>query len=226
MNPQIAVLASGGGTTVEAFIRARQNKEIDVDVGLVIVSRPEAGVFERIDKLNKEFGLSIECVLINQTTNPALDSEVVGKGEQTAAEQTAILDKLASGKYDLVALMGYMKKIGPKLIEAYGWLPAYKSMYEARMLNTHPGLLPDTKAMYGQQIQQYVLDHHLPYGGQTLHLVSSDYDDGPIIAEHRVMVEPGDTAESLFERVQETEKKYLPIDIQAFIKARLAYTSS
>jgi folate-dependent phosphoribosylglycinamide formyltransferase PurN len=48
MRPRIAVLASGGGTTVEAFIRAGQRGEINVDVGLVIASRKNAGVFDRI----------------------------------------------------------------------------------------------------------------------------------------------------------------------------------
>jgi phosphoribosylglycinamide formyltransferase-1 len=96
-------------------------------------------------------------------------------------------------------------------------------MYQGMMLNTHPGLLPDTKSLYGLNIQSYVLDQGLPYGGQTLHLVSEDYDDGPIIAEHRVPVEPGDTPESLFDRVQATEKQNLPFDIEAFVTARQAY---
>ena len=96
-------------------------------------------------------------------------------------------------------------------------------MFQAMLVNTHPGLLPDTKGFYGENIQKYVLEHHLPYGGQTFHVVSEEYDAGPIIAEHKVPVEPGDTSESLFARVQATEKKYLPHDIEDFIKARLAY---
>jgi phosphoribosylglycinamide formyltransferase-1 len=91
------------------------------------------------------------------------------------------------------------------------------------MVNTHPGLLPDTKGMHGLLIQQYVLDHNLPNGGQTLHLTGASYDDGPIIAEHKVPVEPGDDAETLFARVQAVEKKYLPVDIEDFINARMAY---
>ena len=224
MKPLIAVLASGSGTTAEAFIRAAQRGEINVDVGLVISSRKDAGVFGRIEGLNKEFGLNISCILINQQTHPAAGTENVGQGAQTAGEEAAILAALLGGNFDLVASMGYMKKIGPNLIQAFGWLPEYSSVFQARMVNTHPGLLPDTKAMYGLQIQQYVLDNKLPYGGQTLHVVSEEYDAGPIIAEHKVPVEPGDTAESLFARVQAVEKKHLPKDIEDFIKARQAYT--
>jgi phosphoribosylglycinamide formyltransferase-1 len=223
MKPRIAVLASGGGTTVEAFIRAAQRGEINVDVELVICSREGAGVFQRIDDLNAEFDRHIDCILINQKTHPAAHSEHVDKGYQAAGEEAAILAALLGGSFDLVALMGYMKHVGPNLVQAFGWLPEYTSVFQARMVNTHPGLLPDTKAFYGEQIQQYVLERHLPYAGQTLHAVSEKYDDGPIIAEHKVPVKPDDTAASLFTRVQEVEKKYLPGDIEAFIKARQAY---
>jgi phosphoribosylglycinamide formyltransferase-1 len=225
MRPRIAILASGGGTTAEAFIRADQRGEINVAVGLVIASRSDAGVIERIEKLNKEFDLHIDCIVINSKTHPAALTEHVGRGEQTNAEQAGILAAVLGGNYDLVALMGYMKRIGSDLVQAFGWQTEYTSAFQARMVNTHPGLLPDTKGFYGQNIQQYVLDNHLPYGGQTLHVVSDEYDDGPIIAEHKVPVEPGDTAESLFARVQDVEKQYLPKDIEDFIEARMAYTS-
>jgi phosphoribosylglycinamide formyltransferase-1 len=66
----------------------------------------------------------------------------------------------------------------------------------------------------------------LPYGGQTLHVVAEEYDAGPVIAEHKVPVEPGDTSETLFARVQAIEKQYLPKDIEDFIKARIAYNES
>jgi phosphoribosylglycinamide formyltransferase 1 len=226
MRPRIAILASGGGTTAEAFIRAAQRGDIAVDVSLVIVSREKAGVFERIDDLNKEFDLNIRTILINATTHPAAHGENVGQGAQTAAEEAAVLATLLSGSFDLMALMGYMKRIGPNIIEAFGWLPSYTSAFQARMLNTHPGLLPDTKGFYGSHIQQYVLDHHLPYAGQTLHVVSAEYDEGPIIAEHKVPVEPADTPDTLFARVQAIEKKYLPQDIEDFIKARQAYLAT
>jgi phosphoribosylglycinamide formyltransferase-1 len=223
MRPRIAILASGGGTTAEAFIRAAQRGHINVDVGLIICSRKDAGIFQRIADLNAEFDLTIDCLLINDKTHPAAHTEHVGRGSQTEGEELAILTTLLSGSFDLIALMGYMKRIGPHLIEAFGWLPEYTSIFQAKMVNTHPGLLPDTKAYYGENIQKYVLEHHLPYGGQTFHVVGQEYDDGPIIAEHKVPVEPEDTAETLFARVQDAEKKYLPGDIEDFINARMAY---
>lgn len=226
MKPRIAILASGGGTTAEAFIRAAQRGEINVDVELVIASRKTAGIFERIARLNDEFGLHIECILINHETHPAAIGEHIGRGCQTAGEEAGMLTSLLGGSFDLIALMGYMKKLGPDMVAAFGWRSEYSSIYQARMVNTHPGILPDTKSMYGLQIQQYVLDHHLPYGGQTLHVVGEEYDVGPIIAEHKVPVEPNDTATRLFERVQAVEKQYLPHDIEDFIKGRWAYNTT
>lgn len=225
MKPRIAVLASGSGTTAEAFIRAGQRGDIATEVGLVICSRKNAGIFQRVENLNQEFGLNINCILINDKTHPAALTEHVGPGCQTAGEEAAILAALLGGSFELVALMGYMKRVGPNLVQAFGWLPEYKNIFQAKMVNTHPGLLPDTKAFYGANIQKYVLDRHLPYGGQTLHVVSEEYDAGPTIAEHKVPVEPGDTPESLFARVQAAEKKYLPRDIEDFIQARMAYAS-
>lgn len=223
MPPRIAVMASGSGTTAEAFIRAGQRGEIETTVGLVIVSRKDAGIFERVKNLNSEYGLDIRAVLINSYTHPAVGDEIAQPGRQTIAEQQAILDVLEAGNYDLVANMGYMKLIGPKIVEAYGWLDNYTSIYQAKMVNTHPGLLPETKAMFGLNTQAYTLQNNLPYGGQTLHLVGLGYDDGPKIAEHKVTVEPSDTPESLFERVQKVEKQYIATDIESFIKARRAY---
>jgi phosphoribosylglycinamide formyltransferase 1 len=226
MKPRIAILASGGGTTAEAFIRAAHEGIVNAEVGMIIVSRSDAGIFDRIAALNEELGLNIPCRLVSRRSFPEAPGEVVGRGYQTVAEEAEILRLLTEGNFDLIALMGYMKRIGPTIIKAFGWVPEYTSMYQAKMLNTHPGLLPDTKGFYGEQIQAYVLDKGLPYGGQTVHLVSEDYDDGPIIAEHRVTVEPNDTSETLFARVQAAEKHYLPLDIDAFLTARLAYTKA
>lgn len=226
MKPRIAILASGSGTTAEAFIRAGQEGVIETQVGLVICSRRDAGIFDRVKALNAEYGLHIEAVLINHKTHPPALGEHVGRGEQTGGEEAAILAALLGGNYDLVALMGYMKRIGPNLVESFGWQSGYNSMFQARMVNTHPGLLPDTKGFFGLNIQQYVLDRHLPYGGQTLHVVSENYDEGPIIAEHKVPVEPGDTAEKLFARVQAVEKHWVPRDIEDFIKGRQAYLAN
>lgn len=223
MKSRLAILASGEGTTAEAFIRAGQRGDIDCRVELVICSRKNAGIFERIKQLNEEYGLSIETKLINGMTHPAASGETVRPGRQTEAEEAAILNALKAGKFDLIAQMGYMKHTGARIVHEFGWRTEYTSIYQAMMVNTHPGLLPDTEGMYGDQIQHYVLENELPYGGQSLHVVADGYDDGPVIAEHKVPVEVNDTPASLFERVQQVEKQFLPHDIETFIEGRRAY---
>jgi phosphoribosylglycinamide formyltransferase-1 len=223
MKERIAILASGSGTTAEAFIRAGQRGEISSGVGLVICSRKDAGIFQRITDLNNEYKLNIPCTLINGKTHPLAHGESEVRGSQTKAEEAAILAELTSGKFDLIVQMGYMRRSGPSIVQAFGWHPDYDSVYKAHMLNTHPGLLPESKGLYGLLVQQHVLDSHLPYSGQTLHVVAENYDEGPIITEHKVRVKTSDTPESLFERVQAIEKEMLPKDIQNFITAQRAY---
>lgn len=219
--PRIAILASGSGTTAEAFIEQSAAGNIEATAELVICNNARAGIIKRVAELNEKHGLSIDTAIINNVRYP--DDKEPEDGEQTLSAQQAMIDILQRGNYDLIALMGFMKKIGPLVVAEFGWHEEYTSPYQAMMLNTHPGLLPETKGLYGIHVQEHVLDNHLAYGGQTLHVVAQDYDDGPIVSEHKVAVKPGDTPESFFDRVQKTEKENLPGDIDAFIKARLEY---
>ncbi len=219
-NPRVAILASGNGTTAEALIRASEKRSISAQAGLIICNNPKAGIFDRVAALNKAFGLSIKITHISHLTHPPTKSEELVRGQQTAAEERAIIDELKAGHFDAIVLMGYMKLIGPKIVHEFGWRKEYDSPYLASMLNTHPGILPLTKGFYGIYAQSHTLAQNAPYGGHTLHVVSESYDDGPVIAEHRVAVQADDTAESLFARVQESERKHLPRDVDDFIKQR------
>lgn len=219
MKTNVAILASGGGTTAEAFIRAAARGEVSVNVKVVITNNTNAGVLERVAKLNQELNLAIETAVINGATHPAVAGETTARGCQTLAEQQAIISLLAANQIELVLLLGYMKKVGSLVVYKYGWRPEYTHAHQARMLNTHPGLLPATTGFIGIHVQEHVLGNHLPEAGQTLHVVSEDYDDGPVIAINKVTIDPNDTAELLFERVQFTEKTNLPSDVERFITA-------
>lgn len=222
MKTRVALMASGSGSTAEAFIRATHDGKVDADIVLVTTNNPQAGVLERISNLNQELNLSIETCVISSKTHPASASESVEPGCQTISEQHAILDIFEKYRIELVLLLGYMKKVGPHIVEQYGWQPSYTSPYQARMLNTHPGLLPDTKGFIGIHVQEHVLANKLE-AGQTLHVVSENYDDGPTIAENKVAILPNDTPETLFSRVQITEKAKLPGDVSMFITTQRTY---
>ena len=215
--PRIAILASGSGTTAEAVIHATQNNQLDAEVVLVISNKKDAGVFNRVKECNKTYTLSIKSLYISSKNYPASISENWQPGRQTNLEEVTILDNLKKHSIDLVLLLGYMKLVGDKIVSYYGYRSDYRSPYLANMLNTHPGLLPATKGYYGKQVQTYVLENRLQ-AGHCLFAVDVDYDGGPVITEHMVEVKDNDTAQTLFERVQSSERSNLPYDINSFIQ--------
>lgn len=218
--PKIAILASGSGTTAEALIHATQNGILNADVVLVISNNENAGIFKRVKRMNTQYDLSIQTVHINAATYPDGAGE---RGEQTLAESAAINEAVKSAGVNLVLLLGYMKKVRGDLLTEYGGLAEHTSTYQARMLNTHPGPLPESAAQFGRGVQQIVLDTNLGYSAQTLHVVTDQYDMGQTVAVHRVPVLSDDTADTLFDSVQLTEKAYVPVDVEIFLNEQASF---
>lgn len=217
-NPRIAILASGGGTTAESFINSTLDGEISAEVVLVISNKPDAGVLDKVKKINKSKKQDIQTHHIGKSNYPASLDEIVAKGEQTKAEEAAILSFLLENNVDLVFLLGYMKRVGNGIVQKYGWNSNMKSAFVASMFNTHPGLLPATKGLFGVKVQEKVLNSNHQTAGHCIFAVDDEYDDGPVITEHKVEILPSDTPESLSERVKQSEKKFLADDVNYFIK--------
>lgn len=222
--PGIAILASGGGSTAEAFIHATQDGRVQAEVGLVVCNNPpeKAGIWELVQKLNDKYRLDIETVEINSKTHPGGD---MGRG-QTLAESAAICEKVSHGGYGHIALMGYMKMVRGDLIDEYGWLPHFSSIYKARMSNTHPGPIPETEDTYGEGTSKRVLELGLSASRHTVHLVAAGIDRGPVLAATPVVVQEDDSPLDLFGRVQLIEKATLPLVIDRFLKEQVAYNGS
>ena len=206
--PSIAILASGSGSTAEACIHATQNGSLNANVGLIVCNNPpeKAGIHDRVTRLNDQYGLAIPVLRISGITHPGGPGR---RGEQTLDESRAITYAVEAAGCSLVALMGYMKRVRGELLTQFGWRPT-DSIWDVRMINTHPGPLPQTEGLMGLQAQEAVLARGLDYSAHTVHTVTADYDQGMIIQETRVPLEPGDTPTSLFERVQAVEKANLP----------------
>lgn len=219
--PTIAILASGSGSTAEAFIHATQDGRVDAEVGLVVCNNPsdKAGIYNKVDRLNRLYGLDIETTEISGKTHP--DGNI-GRG-QTLAEAAAICDRVSRGGFGHIALMGYMKMVRGELVKEYGWLPHFSSIYQARMSNTHPAPLPETEDTYGIHASERVLELGLSASKHTVHVVASGIDRGPIIAEHPVEIVSGDTPQDLFDRVQIVEKTALPYALDNFLRKQEAY---
>ena len=102
----------------------------------------------------------------------------------------------------LVVLAGYLKLVPPSVV----------ARFRGRMINIHPALLPDFggPGMYGRRVHEAVLASGAKESGATVHFVDEEFDRGAIIAQERVPVQHGDTAETLAARVLEAEHRLLP----------------
>lgn len=179
--PRIGVLASGRGSNLQALVAAYSRGELAAPVVVVISNNSGAGALQFArDK-------SIAAVHISSKTH-----------EDPGA---AILTCLYEHEVDLVVLAGYMKRVDPRV------LGAYREM----AINIHPAPLPrfGGQGMYGSNVHRAVLEAGVPLSGPTVHRVTEEYDEGEILAHQPVSVLPGDTVESLAERVLEAEHDLL-----------------
>lgn len=128
---------------------------------------------------------------------------------EPASLDKAILWALKTHRVDLVVLAGYMKRIGPRTIEAY----------RGKIINIHPALLPKYggRGMYGIHVHEAVLAAGDTETGVTVHIVDEEYDHGPVLAQRTVPVKPGDTPESLAERVLAVEHRFLVETLQRIV---------
>lgn len=183
MRARIAVLASGRGSNLKAIL-------------------------DYLDRSSASVSYEVAAVLSNKSDAPALDLarkrgiEAVACDTAGDADGKQLLSHLASRRIDIVALAGYLRKIPAAVVAAY----------QGRMVNVHPALLPrhGGAGMYGIRVHESVLAAGESESGVTVHLVDSEYDRGPIVAQWKVPVRPGDDAHSLAERVLAVEHTLYP----------------
>ncbi len=128
--------------------------------------------------------------------------------------QEAILNVLEMNQAEWIVLAGYMKKLGPKVLETY----------RGRILNIHPSLLPKYggPGMCGDAVHRAVLDAGEKETGVTVHLVDGEYDHGAILAQCSVPVAPDDTVELLSRRVLEREHGFLVETLDRILKGEIS----
>jgi phosphoribosylglycinamide formyltransferase-1 len=122
-----------------------------------------------------------------------------------------LVDELRAHDVDLVVLAGFMRILTPVLIEPF----------LGRLLNIHPSLLPKYP---GLKTHQRALDAGDTEAGATVHFVTQELDGGPPVLQARVLILPGDTADSLAARVAAQEHAIYPIAARWFAEGRLALT--
>lgn len=182
--PRLGFLASHRGSNVRAIVKACQAGRLHATAAVVVSNNSDAPVLEYA----REQGIA--TAHLSSSTHPDEDDL-----------DRAILSALVDQRVDLVLLVGYLKLLGPRTLEAF----------ERRILNTHPALLPKHggKGMFGSKVHEAVLAAGETETGVTIHLASSAYDEGAVVAQRRVAVEPGDTVDSLAARVLAVEHEFV-----------------
>lgn len=187
---RLVILGSGRGSNAEAILEAQQAGRLGAARVVQIFSdRPDA----RILSLGERFGVPAAFI------DPApFKTKLEGEGE---ARFIAAISRCSP---DLVVLAGFMRVLKPGFLEAFA----------GRVINLHPSLLPSFPGLdaIGQAWKRGV-----KITGCTVHYVTAEVDGGPIIDQAAVRIEPGDTLETLAERVHGAEHALLPA-----VLARLA----
>ena len=184
VNRRLGVLISGRGSNLQALIDAIATGRLDASIAVVISNRKDAAGLERA----REAG--IESIVVSHRDFGSRDDY-----------DRALATELQGRGVNLVCLAGFMRLVGSELIEAF----------PNRILNIHPSLLP---AFPGLDAQKQAIEHGVKVSGVTVHLVTAELDGGPIVIQRAVTVMPGDTAESLAERILEEEHRAYPEAVQ------------
>jgi phosphoribosylglycinamide formyltransferase 1 len=190
----IAILISGRGSNMQAFIDACNNGALTAEICLVLSNNPDAAGLAKAASM----GINTACV----------DHREFGSREDF---DQALLDTLSHHRVDLVILAGFMRILTPVFIE----------QYQGRLLNVHPSLLPKYP---GLNTHQRALDAGDSEAGVTVHFVTQELDGGPAILQARVAVEPNDTAETLADRVIVQEHRIYPLAAAWYLENRLKLT--
>jgi phosphoribosylglycinamide formyltransferase-1 len=185
---KIAVLVSGGGTTLRNLIGERDAGRLRVDFGLVISSNPGAG------GIAIARAASIPVRIIDHRRFPTADA--ISEQIFAACRELSV---------QLVVMGGFLRKIT---------VPAD---FENRVVNIHPSLIPEFcgKGMYGSRVHEAVIGSGATLSGCTVHFVDNQYDHGPVIARQSVPVEQDDDPRRLAARVHKAECELYPRVIAA-----------
>ena len=184
----IAVFASGSGTNAENLIKYFSTSH-KARVNLVFVNNPQAGVIRRAHRL------AVPVIVF---------------GRKHLYESDFVLRTLKDNKVGFIVLAGFLWLVPSNIIEAY----------RGRIVNIHPALLPDFggKGMYGDRVHRAVLESGRRQSGITIHYVNEHYDQGDIIFQATCPVLPGDTVDTLAQRVHQLEYEHYPRIVEQLIE--------
>ena len=187
----IVVLISGNGSNLQAILDKVADGKIDGKVTAVISNVEDAYGLERARNAD------VPAIVLNH-------KHYEGREQYDQALRLEI----DQHKPDLIVLAGFMRILSD----------AFVAHYEGRMLNIHPSLLPKYKGLNTHQraIEAGDEDH-----GASVHFVTPELDDGPVVIQSKVPIFEGDTPAELASRVQQQERNIYPLVVNWFCQSRL-----
>jgi formyltetrahydrofolate-dependent phosphoribosylglycinamide formyltransferase len=193
-NIRLAVLVSGGGTTLQNFLDRIDDGRLRAEVVLVIANRDDA------------YGLM-------RAEQAGVPTAVIARRDCGSREEFSqrIFALCRQAQAELVCLAGFLQ------------LLTIPEDFAGRVMNIHPALVPAFcgKGFYGHHVHEAVLEAGVKVSGCTVHFADNLYDHGPIILQRTVPVRDDDTAETLAARVFEQECEVYPEAIRLFAEGRL-----
>ncbi len=188
-----AILISGKGTNLQAFIDLANDGRLALELAVVFSNRQDAYGLVRAEKA----GIATACV-------------EHGKYADRESFDNAVAAKLANWKPDLLILAGFMRILSAGFVERYA----------GKILNIHPALLP---LHPGLNTHQRVLDAGDTWHGSTVHFVTKELDAGPRILQGRLAVNAHESADELAARVQTIEHQIYPLAASWVGSGRVEY---
>ena len=180
LDRRLGVLISGRGSNLQSIIEAISQGRLEAEIALVVSNNPDAAGLARAARA----GIEVMCLRPGAYAN-------------RDAYDGAVADALGARGVDLVCLAGFMRLVGPALLEPF----------PRRVLNIHPSLLP---AFPGLDAQRQALGYGVRVSGATVHFVTSELDGGPIVMQAAVPVLADDTVETLSARILSEEHRLYP----------------
>ncbi|MFM1879506.1 MAG: phosphoribosylglycinamide formyltransferase [Bacteroidota bacterium] len=183
----IVLFASGSGSNVENIARFFLDNH-EISISGVFCNNPKAGVIERCNRLD----IPVYCFNRSAVRNPE-----------------ALLHLLKFLNPDLIVLAGYLWKIPESFVQTF----------PNKIINIHPALLPKFggKGMYGNFVHEAVVRSGEAESGITIHYVNEAYDEGHIIFQAKVAVQPDDSPETVAKKIHELEYRHFPKVIQELL---------
>jgi phosphoribosylaminoimidazolecarboxamide formyltransferase/IMP cyclohydrolase len=190
---RIAVFVSGRGSNLRALWKAIQTGRLPATLACVVADR--------------------SCPALQWAREQGIEAHLVPFDPTPDVFAEALLSVLRACRVEAIVLAGFLRLLPPAVIRAY----------ENRILNVHPALLPafGGRGFYGLRVHEAVLRSGVRWSGATVHLVTEDYDAGPIVAQEVVPVLPDDTPETLQARVQQAEHRLLARAVRWLLEGRL-----